>query len=210
MRRTVMLMAAAILAGGGLVLAQGERHIASPAGTAATEVHGKYEKGSEGPEYHGGKWIEILYGRPLRRGRDLFGGTGANYGKTVNPDAPVWRAGANNTTRLRTELPLVINGTTVAPGEYTMFIDLKPNNWTLIVSRWPAQKRYDPSNKNEIWGAYGYTADKDVVRVPMTLSTLPHSVEQLTWEFLDVTDAGGTMAMSWGTQMASVPFKIGG
>ena len=76
-----------------------------------------------------------MYGRPIKRGRDLFGGAGANYGKIVNPDAPVWRAGANQSTQLKTEVPLVINGKTVPPGTYTMFIDLKPNNWTLIVSR---------------------------------------------------------------------------
>jgi len=31
--------------------------------------------------YRNGKWIEITYGRPIKRGRDLFGGTGANYGR---------------------------------------------------------------------------------------------------------------------------------
>jgi hypothetical protein len=34
-----------------------------------------------------------------------------------------------------------------------MFIDLKANNWTLIVSNWKAQTRYDPNNKAELWGA---------------------------------------------------------
>ena len=102
----------------------------------------------------------------------MFGGTGAKYGKVANPDQPVWRAGANNTTQLKTEVPLVINGKTVAPGTYTMFIDLKESGWTLIVSNWKAQTRYDPKNTAEIWGAYGYTPDKDVVRAPMTLGTL--------------------------------------
>jgi hypothetical protein len=50
--------------------------------------------------------------------------------------------------------PLVINGKPVAPGTYTMFIDLKPNNWTLIVSNWNAQTRHDPKNTVEIWGAF--------------------------------------------------------
>ena len=61
----------------------------------------------------------------------------------------MWRAGANFTTQLKTEVPLVINGKTVAPGTYTMFIDLKPDNWTLIVSSWKAQTRYDPKNTAE-------------------------------------------------------------
>jgi hypothetical protein len=127
----------------------------------------------------------------------------------VNPDAPVWRAGANETTQLKNEVPLVINGKTIAPGTYTMFIDLKPNNWTLIVSRWPAQKDFNPDDKTAVFGAYGYTPDKDVVRAPMKLEMLAHSFDQLSWEFLDVTDAGGTMALIWEKTMASVPFKVG-
>lgn len=193
---------------GGTLIAQGQRP-ASPAGAAAAEVGGKYENGAEGPEYRGGKWIEITSGRPLRRGREPFSGTGANYGKIANPDAPVWRAGANVTTQLKTEVPLVINNKTVAPGTYTMFVDLKPNNWTLIVSNWEAQTRYDPSNKKQLWGAYEYTPDKDVVRAPMTMATLPFSAEQLTWAFTDMTEAGGKIALMWDKSMASVPFRVG-
>jgi hypothetical protein len=194
---------------GSLVFAQGGGRPASPPGTAAAQVGGKYVSGSEGPVYQGGKWIEITYGRPIKRGRDPFSGTGANYGKIANPDAPVWRAGANNTTQLKTEVPLVINSKTVAPGTYTVFVDLKPNNWTLIVSNWKAQQRYDPSNKGELWGAYEYTPDKDVVRAQMTLATLPFSVEQLTWAFTDMSEAGGKLTLMWDKQVASVPFRVG-
>jgi hypothetical protein len=190
-----------------IVIAQGARP-ASPAGTAATEVGGKYDPKAAEPSYQGGKWIEITYGRPIRRGREVFGGEGAKYGKVANPDAPVWRAGANNTTQLKTEVPMVINGKTIAPGTYTMFIDLKPNAWTLIVSNSVAQTRYDPKNTAEVYGAYGYTPEKDVVRAPMTLGTLPFSVEQLTWGFTDMSDAGGKLTIMWDKAVASVPFKI--
>ncbi len=191
------------------VAAQGGKP-ASPTGTSATQVGGKYTTppGADEPQYQGGKWIEITYSRPIKRGRDLFG-SGADYGKKLNGGAPVWRAGANVTTRLKTEVPLVINGKTVAPGEYSMFIDLKPNNWTLIVSNWPAQTRYDPSNKAALWGAYDYTPDKDVVRAPMTLATLPFAVDQLTWNFVDMTDAGGKIAIMWDKNVATVAFRVG-
>src|SRR5438445_11757539 len=205
--RAIAAAAAAALAVSAAIAAQGGRP-ASPAGNSATQVGGKYVPGTEGPVYQGGKWIEITYGRPIKRGRDLFGGTGANYGKTVNPDAPVWRAGANVSTQLKTVAPLVINGKTVAPCTYTMFIDLKPNNWTLIVSRWEAQKTFDENNKAQLFGAFGYTPDKDVVRAPMTLAALPFSVDQLTWEFVDMTDAGGKLAIMWDKNIATVPFKV--
>jgi hypothetical protein len=42
----------------------------------------------------------------------------------------------------------------------------------------------------------------------MTLEALPYSHDQLHWEFLDVTDAGGRLAIFWDRQMASVPFTV--
>jgi hypothetical protein len=209
MSRRLFALTAFLAMTGMLVIAQNRRP-ASPTGTAAAEIGSKMTPTPNGePTYTRGKWVEVTYGRPIKRGRDVFG-SGANYGKMANPDAPVWRAGANVSTQLKTEVPIVINGKTVAPGTYTMFIDLKPNNWTLIVSNWKAQSDYNPNNKNELWGAYDYTPDKDVVRAPMKVETLPHSHEELTWTFLDVTDAGGTLAIMWDKTMASVPFKVGG
>ena len=202
--------ATALILSSSFVLAQNNRRPASPNGAAAAEIGSKMTVPAGGgePVYTRGKWIEVTYGRPIKRGRDVFG-SGASYGKVANPDAPVWRAGANVSTQLKTEVPMVIAGKTVAPGTYTMFIDLKPNSWTLIVSNWKAQADYSPNNKTEIWGAYGYTPDKDVVRAPMKVETLPHSHEELSWEFLDVSDAGGTLAVMWDKTMASLPFKVG-
>ena len=194
----------------------------SPEGSAQVQVLGKWVKGDRPAftlgreQYQGGKWIEIIYGRPLQRGRDLFG-SGANYGKAANdvgtpnfPAPPVWRAGANMTTRLKTEVPLILGSKTVPAGEYSLFIDLvKPTEWTLIVSSWPAQAKFDPNDKKALWGAYGYTADKDVARVPMKIETLPFAVDQLTWTFLDMTNTGGRIALMWGKTLASTPFKAG-
>jgi hypothetical protein len=42
----------------------------------------------------------------------------------------------------------------------------------------------------------------------MKLEMLPHAVEQLTWQFVDMTDAGGSLAIAWDKMMASVPFKL--
>src|SRR5712692_6665223 len=103
MRRKLIAtgVALGLRAVGVALLAQGYRP-ASPTGVSATQVGGTYVAGREAPEYQNGKWIEISYGRPIKRGRDLWG-SGANYGRTLNDGAPVWRAGANVSTRLKTE-----------------------------------------------------------------------------------------------------------
>jgi Protein of unknown function (DUF2911) len=220
MRMRLVSGVASLLLLSGSVVAQTPSKPMSPEGSAHVQVLGTWAKGQRpaftlGREtYQNGKWIEITYGRPLQRGRDLFG-SGSNYGKAANdvgapgfPPPPVWRAGANQTTRLKTEVPLVLGTTTVPPGEYSLFIDLKsPAEWTLIVSRWAAQVKFDPQNKDALWGAYGYTPDKDVVRVPMKVDTLPFAVDELTWTFLDMTTDGGRVALMWAKTMASTPFK---
>jgi hypothetical protein len=188
------------------LIAQGQQgqRVASPPGGSATQIGGHYDPRSG---YVGGKWIEIKYGRPIKRGRDLFGPP--DFADALADGAPVWRAGANVSTRLLTDVALVIGGRTVPPGEYTVFIDLKRDDWTLIISTWPAQLNgYDTTNKTALFGAYDYTPDRDVARTPMRLETLAHSFDQLLWEFLDVTEAGGTLALLWDRQLASVAFTI--
>jgi hypothetical protein len=219
MRRVVSVGIALVLAAAAAIAQQPARPM-SPEGSAQTQVLGKWTKGERpsfaaGREtYLGGRWIEITYGRPLQRGRDLFG-SGANYGKSLNdvgtanlPAPPVWRAGANVSTRLKSEVPLTFGTAKVPAGEYSLFIDLNsPSQWTLIISSWGAQAKFDPKDKNALWGAYGYTADKDVARVPMKIDALPFGVDQLTWSFLDMTNDSGRIALMWGNTMASAPFK---
>jgi hypothetical protein len=203
--RSLLLIVVAASAFAAAVHAQvPARRAASPAGASATQIGGVFDARTG---YVNGRWIEIRYGRPLKRGRDLFGTS--DFVDFLNDGAPLWRAGANQSTRLITEAPLTIAARTIAPGEYTLFIDLKPDDkWTLIVSNWPAQTTYDEANKAALWGAYEYTADRDVVRAPMRVERLPHAFDQLSWEFLDITAKGGLLAMVWDRKLASVPFTI--
>jgi hypothetical protein len=203
--RSLLLIVVAASAFAAAVHAQvPARRAASPAGASATQIGGVFDARTG---YVNGRWIEIRYGRPLKRGRDLFGTS--DFVDFLNDGAPLWRAGANQSTRLITEAPLTIAARTIAPGEYTLFIDLKPDDkWTLIVSNWPAQTTYDEANKAALWGAYEYTADRDVVRALMRVERLPHAFDQLSWEFLDITAKGGLIALIWDRKLASIPFTV--
>ena len=181
-----------------------ERRIMSPAGSSATQIGGYYDPVRG---FVNGDWIEVRYGRPLKRGRDIFGAD--DYREHLNDGAPIWRAGANQTTRLITDVPLVFTTTAIAPGEYTLFIDLGATPWEFIVSSWPAQVSYDAGNREALFGAFEYTPGRDLVRIPMTVETLPRSFDQLSWQFLDITDTGGTLALLWDTKLASVAFTLG-
>ena len=213
MKKTIVV-GMALLVTGALVMAQSRRQL-SGEGIASAHVMGKWVKTDKesytlgGEIFQGGKWIDIVYGRPLLRGREAFPGKGAEYGKVTYAGAPVWRAGANASTRLKTEVPLSIGGKVVPAGEYSLFIELKsPSEWTFIVSNWAAAQKFNEASKDALYGAFEYTPDKDVTRAAMKVEALPFRMEQLTWEFLDVTDAGGRMAVMWDKNVASVPFKV--
>ena len=215
MKAFALATTAALAIAGSAVLAQQTASPApmpaSPRGTAAAQVGGKWvtEKEGTAPRYREGMWIVVDYGRPILRGRTDIFGAGADYGKKVNDDGPVWRAGANQTTRFRTEAPLVFAGKTLPAGEYSLFVDLKPGAWTLIFSTQPHQTKYDPANKTETFGAYNYDPKFDVLRVPMQTTVGMTSTEQFTIGFFDMTPQGGTLAMSWEKTAAKVAFTVG-
>ena len=172
-----------------------QRRPASPEGVASTQVNGR--------------WIDIVHGRPILRGRTNIFGSGADYGKTLFDGGTVWRAGANVSTRLRNEVPLEIGGKRIPPGELVIVIDLKsPKDWTFVLTSQSYATTYNPQNTKDLYGAYNYRPDNDVTRAPMTVEALPYSVDQLMWWFTDVTPTSGTMRVAWEKVTASVPFKI--
>ena len=166
----------------------------SPRGTAAIQVGGTWSGTGDDRRYTGGSWITVDYGRPILRGRENIFGKGADYGKTVNPDAPLWRAGANDTTRLTTQVPLELGGKTIPAGEYNVFVDLKEKAWTLVLSTQPRQPKYDPKF--------------DTLRAPMRLSTSTTSTEQFTIGFADVKPDRGVLYMAWDRTIGSIDFTV--
>jgi len=211
MLRKVSILGVALALAGALAASAQDRKPLSPAGTASAMVGGKWGAPDKDGErsYSGGKWLEVTYSRPMLRGRTDVFGKGADYGKTVNGGAPVWRAGANQTTKLKNEVPITIGGKKLDPGSYDVFVELKETGWTLILSTQPTQEKYDSADKTKIWGAYGYDPKFDVVRVPMTMMKPAVAIDQFTIGFVDMSDAGGKLAMAWDKTAAVVPFTVG-
>ena len=181
----------------------------SPRGSAAIQVGGTWSGTGTDRRYTGGSWITVDYGRPILRGRENIFGTGSDYGKTVNPTGPVWRAGANETTRLITQVPLQIGGKTIAAGEYNVLVELKEKAWTLVLSNQPNQPTFDPEDKVRLLGSTNYDPKFDVLRAPMRLTTSAMSLEQFTIGFVDVRPDRGSLYMAWDRTIASIDFTVG-
>ncbi len=194
MLRSLLSIAALAVLMLGTEVATAQRS-ASPRGEAATQI--------------GDHWITVDYGRPILRGRTGIFGEGESWGATVTGNAPVWRLGANKSTRLMTEVDLQFGSEMLPAGEYSLFVEFGPGQTDLIVSSHGA-KESGRDSVDGLWGAYNYTDDKDVLRMAMEVETLDVSFDQLTISFIDVTSGGGRLAVLWGGTALSIPFTVSG
>lgn len=191
---SLFVLLAGLLLSTDIALAQ---QIASPRGEAATQLG----------DFESGKWIVVDYGRPILRGRTGIFGEGESRGATVTGGAPVWRAGANKSTRFMTEADLQFGDQTLPAGEYSLFVELSQDATTLVLSSHEAKESgRDPGDG--LWGSYNYTDDKDVVRMQMSVEQYDRSLDQFTIGFADVTQAGGTLALMWDTAVMLAPFTV--
>jgi hypothetical protein len=131
-----------------------------------------------------GKTITIDYSSPRMRGRKIFGGL-VPYGK-------VWRTGANEATTLVTDTDLIVGGTTVPAGSYTIFSIPDQGKWTLIISKTTKE-----------WGTNYSGEANDLARIPMKASPLSSPVEDFLIAF-DKTGDACVLHFDWETTRASV------
>jgi hypothetical protein len=131
--------------------------------------------------------LVIDYGRPRRRGRDIFG--------TVVPWKQVWRTGANAATQFETDADLIVNGTTIPKGKYTLFSVPARNGAKLIVNRQTGQ-----------WGTQ-YDRTQDLAQLDMRAGALPAPVEMFTIA-VDAADGGGLLRLRWDRTEYSLPFTV--
>jgi hypothetical protein len=133
----------------------------------------------------GGATVNVAYGRPAMRGRRVMG--------QVVPFGQVWRTGANEATAFRTDRDVMIGGTRVPAGSYTLWTIPGPETWTLIVNRQTGQ-----------WGTV-YDPAQDLARIPVTASLESGPpVELLTMRILP-DGAGGTLVIAWEATTVAVP-----
>jgi hypothetical protein len=135
----------------------------------------------------GSAHLVIDYGRPHKRGRDIFG--------VVVPWDQVWRTGANAATGFTTDADLKVGGTTIPKGSYTLFSLPSKDGTKLIINSQTGQ-----------WGTE-YHQDKDFARVAVTTEALPQPVETFTIA-IDSQGAGGVLKFQWDRTQFSLPFTV--
>jgi len=143
-----------------------------------------------------GKTISIAYSSPGVKGR--AGALFTKDGKiSKDPHYPVWRAGANAATTLKTDGDLNIAGLAVPAGTYTLFVDISdPDNWSLIVSKQTGE-----------WGL-SYDNAQDLGKVKFPTSATPALVENLKYTLADLGGGKGSLTLAWENKSATVDFTL--
>jgi hypothetical protein len=133
--------------------------------------------------------IGVAFSSPGVKGRKIWG--------EVVPFDKVWRAGANDCTKLTVSTPISIEGKPVAAGSYCVFLLPQKSGWTFILS-----KNLEQAGSDE------YKQSEDALRVAATASTIPMR-ERMAFTIIDFDDENGTLAMEWETQRVAVKFTTG-
>lgn len=129
--------------------------------------------------------LEIEYSRPSVKGRKVFG--------DLVPYGEVWRAGANEATKLTFGAELTFGGELVAPGTYALFAIPGEKEWTVILNKVAGQ-----------WGAYAYDAKNDLLRVKVAPTRLAEPVETFQISVTDFKDDGANLVLAWDTTRVAV------
>ena len=130
----------------------------------------------------------IIYGRPLKNGRIIFGGI-IKYNE-------MWRLGANEATEIETFRTLKIAGKILPKGRYTVYCLPTENNWTVIINK-----------DNFCWGNFTYDTKKDIIRTDIVLEKNTETVEAFTIYF-DDTKNGANLIFLWDDIKTSLPITL--
>jgi hypothetical protein len=132
-----------------------------------------------------GATIKIDYSQPSLKGRTM--------GKDVEPmKDKIWRAGANEATVFSTDQAVTVEGKTLQPGKYAVFMIDHGDTWTVIFN-----KTWDQM------GAYSYKQEEDVFRITVKPVKSAYKVERLTYNITRV----GKVSLLWGDVDVSFSVK---
>ncbi|MFN4286744.1 MAG: DUF2911 domain-containing protein [Lacibacter sp.] len=130
----------------------------------------------------------VIYSRPQKMGRKVFG--------ELVEDGKIWRLGANEATEIEFFREVKIGNKKVKKGRYTLYAIENKDRWTLILN-----------TETDIWGAFGYDAAKDVLRIDLPVLRTPENVEAFTMVFEKAGDRGARLVIAWDDAMVQLPIS---
>jgi len=132
--------------------------------------------------------LTIEYGRPVARGRALFGAL-VTYGR-------IWHPGADQGTTFATTREIQVNGQALPAGKYSLWTIPGAESWTFIFSR--DAEAFHTSYPGE---------SRDALRVTVKPEQGAH-MESMAYYFPAVDGKDATLRLHWGTVMVPLAIKV--
>ncbi len=131
--------------------------------------------------------VTIEYNRPGVKGRTIWGG--------LVPYNVVWRAGANEATKITFSSDVKIDGKKLKAGSYGFFAIPGQKTWTLIFNKVANQ-----------WGAFEYNDVEDALRIEVTPMQNNCWQEWLAFTINKTSDKKAVVMLEW--EKLKVPFNV--
>lgn len=123
-------------------------------------------------------YLKIVYSQPARKGKEVFG--------SRVPFGEVWQTGDNEATEITFTQDVLVHGTKLKAGTYSLFTIPDAVRWTIIINR-----------DLGLWGSYNYNPQADVMRFDVPVEQLQNEVfEMFTIDLLDQNDRADVV-MVW-------------
>lgn len=136
--------------------------------------------------------LEVFYNRPYKKEREIFGG--------LVPYGEVWRTGANEATTFYTSKDLLVDGSLLKAGKYTLWTIPMENSWKVIFN----SKMY-PWGINQDLKAYR-DPQYDVLTLEVPTLKMDHVMEQFSIYFEKANDLI-FLNLAWDDTKVRVPLK---
>ena len=134
--------------------------------------------------------LSLEYSRPSARGRTVFG--------SLVPYNQIWRTGANASSKLTFQDPIIIAGTTVAPGSYAIYTIPGETQWTVIIHK---------NTSLRSLAGDAYNPENDVFRFSVTPRQTQEYIESFTMQFTGLKTDGVTLELSWENTVINIPIR---
>lgn len=134
-------------------------------------------------------YFKIVYSQPVKRNREIFG--------KVVPYGEVWRTGANEATEITVTKDIMVNGTPLKAGTYSLFTIPEKDNWTIILN-----------SELGLWGSYNYNSKLDVVRFQVPVQLLKDVVYEPFTINIDQKNDKAEVILMWDSVRVSFPIQF--
>lgn len=131
--------------------------------------------------------VKIEYSRPGVKGRTIWA--------SLVPYNTVWRAGANEATKITFSTDVKIDGKKLKAGSYGFFAIPTEKTWTLIFNKVANQ-----------WGAFEYNDVEDALRIEVTPMQNNCWQEWLAYTISKSSDKKAVVMLEW--EKIKVPFNV--